>query len=91
VTALEFKKNNPGISDDDLIKFGFLNPDLKKWVWSEESINNNILWLIMGYCIIVILFVALISLISEILTFQYTKSNKKFYNDNEVKQTRQPL
>jgi amino acid transporter len=76
--ALDFKAKNPSItSDAELIRNGFEGPHNKRFAWTEESISNNILNLIAGYCIVIILFTGIISLLSEILVLKYPKSTKK--------------
>lgn len=76
--ALDFKKNNPAItSDSELIRNGFEGPHNKRFAWTEESISNNILLLIAGYCIVIILFTGIVSLLSEILVLKYPKSTKR--------------
>ena len=74
--ALEFKKNNPNISSDsEMIRMGFEGPHNKRYAWTEDSISDNILWLITGYCLVVLLFAGLVSLLTEILSLRY--SSKK--------------
>ncbi|TAL44339.1 MAG: hypothetical protein EPN92_08985 [Chitinophagaceae bacterium] len=76
--ATDFRKKNPGItSDAEMIRMGFEGPHNKRYAWTEESISNNILWLITGYCIVVILFVGAVSFLSEILSLKYPKSTKR--------------
>ena len=76
--ALDFKEKNPSItSDSELIRNGFEGPHNKRFAWTEESISDNILWLIAGYCIVIILFVGVISLLTEILVLKYPKSTKR--------------
>ena len=76
--AQRFLQENPLIhSDEDLIREGFGSPAEKDKVWTQESIDANWLKLLTSYCLIVIFFVALISLLIEILLSKYGKSTKK--------------
>jgi hypothetical protein len=76
--AIDFRKKNPAItSDAELIRLGFEGPHNKRYVWTEESISDNVLWLITGYSIIVILFVGMISFLTEILALQYARSTTR--------------
>lgn len=76
--AKKFIQENPFIqSDEDLIREGFGSPDEKDKVWTQESINNNWMKLLTTYCLIIIFFVALISILLEILLSKYGKSTKK--------------
>ena len=76
--ALDFKNKNPGItSDSEIIRNGFEGPHNKRFVWAEESISKNLLCLIAGYCVIVILFVGIISMLSEIQVLKYSQSTRK--------------
>lgn len=80
--AKDFKLENPYIqSDEDLIREGFGSPDEKDKVWTQESINNVWLKLITSYSLIVILFVALISILIEILMSKYGRSTKKLMEE----------
>jgi amino acid transporter len=75
--ALDFKEKNSISSDAELIRNGFEGPHNKRFAWTEESISDNILWLIAGYCIVIILFVGVVSLLVEILVLKYPKSTKR--------------
>ncbi len=76
--AKKFIQENPYIqSDEDLIREGFGSPDEKDKVWTQASIDSNWMKLISTYCLIVILFVALISILLEVLISKYGKSTKK--------------
>lgn len=80
--AKAFKLENPYIhSDEDLIREGFGSPEEKDKVWTQESINSMWMKLITSYCLIVILFVALISVLIEILMTKYGKSTKKMIEE----------
>ncbi len=81
--ALAFKKQNPGISDDELIRLGFVNPDNKKWAWSEDSIKKNSLSLVIGYCILIVLLAAFLSFISESLAQKSVRNKLLLYDENE--------
>lgn len=66
--ALDFKQKHPEISsDDDLIREGFGGPVNKSKVWTENAIQQNLQYLIFGYCIVVMLFAGIISLLCESL------------------------
>ncbi|MBK9984827.1 MAG: hypothetical protein IPP15_21100 [Saprospiraceae bacterium] len=76
--ALKFKAEHPSItSDADLITEGFGGPDGKSSAWTQESIDNNILWLITSYSLVIILFVALLTMLLEILTKKESQNPKK--------------
>lgn len=76
--AKEFKLANPQIeSDADLIMEGFGSPLEKGKVWTEASIIDSWLKLISSYALFIIFFVALISVLIEVLMGQYGKSTAK--------------
>ncbi|WP_343852852.1 hypothetical protein [Algoriphagus jejuensis] len=76
--AKKFKEENPYIeSDEDLIREGFGSPEEKGKVWTQESINNNWMKMLTTYCLIVIFFVGLISILIEVLMGKYGKSTGK--------------
>lgn len=76
--ALKFIKENPLVqSDEDLIREGFGSPEEKDKVWTQESIDSTWLKLLMSYSLIIIFFVALISILIEILVGKYGKSTRK--------------
>ncbi len=80
--AKQFLSEHPEFeSDSELVKEGFGGPEGKNLVWTQESINNNILWLITSYSLLVIILVALLSMILEILVLNYSKSNKKLMEE----------
>ncbi|MRG46625.1 hypothetical protein GFS24_15990 [Chitinophaga sp. SYP-B3965] len=77
-SALEFKKKHPVItSDDDLIREGFGGPEHKSKAWTEDSIQQNLLNLILGYCMVVMLFAGIISLLCESLYVAKRSPQKK--------------
>jgi hypothetical protein len=76
--AIAFKKDNPGISDDELISLGFVNPENKKWAWSEESISNNLLWLVAGFSLVVVLLSGFVSFVVEYLAQKRARRNFLF-------------
>lgn len=76
--AKKFKEENPYIeSDEDLIREGFGSPEEKGKVWTQESINNNWMKLLTTYCLIIIFFVSLISILIEVLMGKYGKTTGK--------------
>ncbi|WP_026968065.1 hypothetical protein [Algoriphagus terrigena] len=80
--AKDFKKENPYIqSDEDLMREGFGSPDEKDKVWTQDSINKVWMKLITSYCLVVILFVALVSVLIEILMTKYGKSTKRLIEE----------
>lgn len=75
--ALDYKKTHPEVtSDEKLVALGFEGPHNKKFIWEEDSINDNLLLLISGYCLLVILIVAELSFIIEILNYKSKKREK---------------
>lgn len=78
--AKEFKKASPDIqSDADLVREGFGSPAEKGKVWTEQSINETKLKLISTYCLIIIFFVSLISILLEVLMGRYGKTTSKTF------------
>ncbi|MDN3687452.1 hypothetical protein [Cyclobacterium jeungdonense] len=76
--AKAFKLANPQIeSDADLIMEGFGSPLEKGKVWTEASIIESWLKLISSYALFIIFFVALISILIEVLMGQYGKTTAK--------------
>jgi hypothetical protein len=66
--AIDYMQKHPEISsDDDLIREGFGGPLNKSKVWKEGAIQQNLQYLIFGYCIVVMLFAGIISLLCESL------------------------
>ncbi|MFZ1675786.1 MAG: hypothetical protein WAT91_00855 [Saprospiraceae bacterium] len=83
--ALKFKAEHPSItSDADLITEGFGGPDGKSSAWTQESIDNNILWLITSYSLVIILFVAILTMMLEILTKKESQTAKKVVAEEGV-------
>lgn len=82
--ALDFKKTNPGISDDELIRLGFVNPEMKTWAWSESSIKQNVIWLVTGYCILVLIFSSLLAFLIEYLMMRNTKKVGRPFSTNQI-------
>lgn len=76
--AKKFIEENPYIqSDEDLIREGFGSPDEKDKVWTQASINSNWMKLLTSYSLVIMFFVALVSILLEILISKYGKSTKK--------------
>ncbi|WP_373398621.1 hypothetical protein V8V91_02540 [Algoriphagus halophilus] len=76
--AKKFIEENPYIqSDEDLIREGFGSPDEKDKVWTQTSINSNWMKLLTSYSLVIMFFVALVSVLLEILISKYGKSTKK--------------
>lgn len=76
--AIKFIEENPYIqSDEDLIREGFGSPDEKDKVWTQASINSNWMKLLTSYSLVIMFFVALVSILLEILINKYGKSTKK--------------
>lgn len=76
--AIKFIEENPYIqSDEDLIREGFGSPDEKDKVWTQASINSNWMKLLTSYSLVIMFFVALVSILLEILISKYGKSTKK--------------
>lgn len=76
--AMEFKQSHSYIeSDDDLVREGFGLEDGKDKVWTKESIVKNQVKLISTYILTTMFFVALISILIEVLMGQYGKSTRK--------------
>jgi hypothetical protein len=76
--AKKFKEENPYIeSDEDLIREGFGSPQEKGKVWTQESIHYNWMKMLSTYCLIVIFFVGLISILIEVLMGRYGKTTSK--------------
>lgn len=66
------------ISDADLITEVF-SPDEKDRIWTPESIQENLLKLITSYCILIIFFVTITSVLMEVLVGHYARSTLKTY------------
>jgi hypothetical protein len=76
--AKQFKEEKPYIeSDEDLIREGFVSPDEKGKVWTQASIDSNWLKMLTTYCLVVIFFVSLISILIEVLMGKYGKTTSK--------------
>ncbi|WP_194973115.1 hypothetical protein [Aquiflexum lacus] len=76
--AKKFKLENPYIeSDNDLIREGFGSPEEKGKVWTQDSINQSWLKLLITYSLMVVFFVGLISILIEILMSKYEKTTRK--------------
>ena len=76
--ALKCRKDHPVItSDAAMLELCFEGTGGKGQAWTEQSINNNVLTLIVSYCTVILFFVAVVSLLVEILVLKYDKSNKK--------------
>ena len=79
--ALQCKKENPGISDEELISLCFTNPMYKNWAWSEDCIKKNQLWLVGGYCLVVLLLGSFFSFIGEYFAWKANRVNALFEED----------
>lgn len=80
--ALEFKKKFPYIeSDDDLVREGFGLVGGKNKVWKSESIKKNQFKIGFTYILTIMFFVALISILIEVLMGVYGKSTRKTIED----------
>ncbi|MBD8489938.1 hypothetical protein IFO69_14370 [Echinicola sp. CAU 1574] len=76
--AKKFKEENPYVeSDEDLISEGFGSPEERDKVWTQESINRNWMRLLTTYSLIIIFFVALVSILIEVLMGKYGKTTSK--------------
>lgn len=77
--ALNCRKDHPTISSDAAMMVNcFESPENKGDAWTEESINNNTVLLIISYCMVIMFFVGTVSLLGEILAARYSKSQKVF-------------
>lgn len=76
--AKDCQKENPGISDDDMIALCFTNPANKTWVWSEDCIKKNLVWLIAVYAVVVILVSAFFSFLAEYFAQKRRAANAMF-------------
>lgn len=75
--AQKYKASHPEIkSDTDLIYIGF-SPAEIDMVWTQESIQENLLKLITSYSLLVIFFVSIVSLLMEVLIVHYSASTSK--------------
>jgi hypothetical protein len=76
--AKEFKRTHPAIqSDADLIREGFESPKYKGKVWTPESVQKNTLKLISSYTVFVLVFVSIVSILTEVLVGRYGKTTTK--------------
>ncbi len=75
--AIEYKKKHLYQKDEEALYNEFGGTSGIEIYWTKESINKNILLLIMTYCCLVMFFVGCISLLVEILSSKYGKSTKK--------------
>jgi len=83
--AIEFKKSRPDITSDAVLLYeGFGGPEGKQDVWTQESIDKNILSLIITYCLVVIIFVAALTLLSEILSQRYAKHKRHSHTTDDA-------
>lgn len=78
--AKVFKKAHPNQTDKEALYNEFGGTSGIDIYWTKDSINKNILRLIISYCCIVMFFVACVSLLAEILAAKYGKSTKKIHN-----------
>ncbi len=59
----------------------FESPEEKTEAWTEESINNNTIKLIISYCAVIIFFVGTVSLLTEILASKYSSQSHNRKNE----------
>lgn len=72
------KRKHPNIqSDADLMREAFVSPDNKDVVWTEDSIGKNTLKLITSYTVFVLVFVSIVSILTEVLVGRYGKTTTK--------------
>ena len=84
--AIKCRQDHPAItSDAGMLEICFEGTEGKMQAWTEQSINNNIMTLIISYCTVILFFVAVVSLLTEILALKYDKSNKKLYKAKPVR------
>ena len=75
--AIKCRKDHPTItSDAAMMTTCFEGPESKADAWTQDSINNNIMKLIISYCMVILFFVSTISLLAEVLSSKYTKTTK---------------
>jgi hypothetical protein len=79
--ALTFKKDHPNVKDEEALNKEFGGTSGIDIYWTKESINKNILLLIISYCCLVMFFVASVSLLTEVLSSKYGKSTKKIHTE----------
>jgi hypothetical protein len=72
------KRMHPAIqSDADLMREVFVSPEFKGKVWTENSIEKNKLKLISSYTVFVLVFVSIVSILTEVLAGRYGKTTAK--------------
>ena len=76
--AMNCKRKHPEItSDAAMLELCFEGLEGKMQAWSEDSIKTNVYMLIISYGVLVLFFVATVSLLCEVLVLKYTKSHSK--------------
>lgn len=76
--AKEFIRTHPVIqSDEDLIREGFLAPENRDVVWTKDSIKKNTFKLAFSYGLFVLVFVSIVSILTEVLAGRYGKTTTK--------------
>lgn len=78
--ALTYKKKHPDLTDEEALYDDFGGVSGISIYWTPQSVNKNILILIISYCMVILFFVACVSLLTEILAGRYSKSSKRIYS-----------
>jgi hypothetical protein len=78
--AIEYKKGHGFQKDEEALRNYFGGPSGIELYWTKDSINANIFKLIITYCLLIMFFVASISLLTEVLAGRFAKSTKKIHS-----------
>lgn len=66
-TALALQKRFPQLTDEQILYQKMSGVDSIKHYWTSESVDSNIFMLIVTYCLLVLCFVASVTLMTEVL------------------------
>lgn len=76
-TAIALKKRFPHLNDEQILYQQMSGPDSIKQYWTAESVDTNIFLLIASYCGVILCFVAVVTLLTEILAEDKEAKNKR--------------
>ena len=78
--AKQYKSQHPTLTDEEALYNDFGGSGGINIYWTKESVNKNILILIITYSMLILFFVACVSLLTEVLAGKYSKSSKRIHS-----------
>lgn len=77
--AKQYKSQHPTLTDEEALYNDFGGPSGINVYWTKRSVDKNILLLIITYSMLILFFVACVSLLTEILAGKYSRSTKRIH------------